>query len=179
MVGKMIIFDEAAFRAFFNSPTVGLVSRIVLLIVGIGYGAISIASNAAYILSFDSSLLRFLVVPALFIVFGLVTALITKVGLTLLLWAAARGFGGRGLLKQVGSAAPVSLIPGLLSVPYLAGAGNVSYLILSLFGIVWMYIISVKIVKTTQGFKQGRACIAVFFAFLFLASIYYLVVPTT
>ncbi|HSI67379.1 MAG TPA: hypothetical protein VK947_08195 [Planococcus sp. (in: firmicutes)] len=179
MVSKMITLKEPSFRNFMASPKMSMISNILLLLVGVGYGAISIASNASYIMSFDSTLLQFLIVPLIFIFFGLLTAFITKIGLGLLLWAGAKGAGGKGLLRAILAAVPVAMIPGLLGVPYLTGVGNGSVwsIILLFVGVVWMYFVSVKIIQVTQNFNSLKSYIAVFFSFLFLASVYYLTIP--
>lgn len=179
MVGKMVTMNESSFRSFLDLPKTKLMSNIILLIVGLGYGAISIASNASYIVSFESTLLKTFIVPAIFLFFGLVTAFITRIGFSLLLWAGSKGFGGKGLFKDINAETPVALLPGLLGAPYLIGVGNGNVLVLGLLaiGIVWMYLISAKIIKTTQGFTDGKAYLATLVAFLFLASVYYLIIP--
>lgn len=179
MVGKMVALNDSSFRSFLELPKTQLMSNLVLLMVGLGYGAISIASNASYIASFDSALLQNFIVPAIFILFGLLMAFITKIGLALLLWAGSKGLGGKGLLKDINRAAPVALLPGLLGAPYLTGAGDghpLIYLLL-IAGIVWMYLVGVKIIKTTQNFTAKKAYLAALIAFVFLASVYYLMIP--
>ena len=179
MVGKMVALNDSSFRSFLELPKTQLVSNLLLFIVGLGYGAISIASNASYIASFDSALLQNFIVPAIFILFGLLMAFITKIGLALLLWAASKGFGGKGLLRDINRMAPVALFPGLLGAPFLVGAGNdhpLTYLLLAA-GVVWMYLVCVKIIKTTQSFPTTKAYLAVLTAFVFLASVYYLMIP--
>ncbi|MBF6634427.1 hypothetical protein QL992_08775 [Microbacterium sp. APC 3898] len=179
MVGKMVALNDSSFRSFLELPKTQWVSNLLLLIVGIGYGAISIASNASYIASFDSALLQNFIVPAIFILFGLLMAFITKIGLALLLWAGSKGLGGKGLLRDINRAAPVALLPGLLGAPYLAEAGNghlLVYVLLAI-GVVWMYLVCVKIIKTTQSFTAKKAYLAALAAFVFLASVYYLIIP--
>ncbi|RNF40125.1 hypothetical protein [Planococcus salinus] len=179
MVGKMITLNEPSFRSFLESPKTKVGSNLVLLIAGAGYGAISIASNASYILSFESMLLKAVIVPLIFILFGLLMAFITKIGLALLLWAGAKGMGGKGLLRDINSAVPAALLPGLLAAPYLTGAGdgNILVLLLLLGGVIWMYMVSAKIIQATQNFTATKAYLAAFLAFLFLASVYYLIMP--
>ncbi len=180
MVGKMMILDEPTFRAFLNSPRALLMSRLMVLLIGIGYGAVSIASNTEYISSFESDALRNYIVPAIFVGFGILMVFLTKLCLSLLLWAGARGFGGPGLLKQLNRATPVALIPGLLGVPFLVGFGNgqMGIWILLVVSVIWMYLISVRIIQATQNLSGTKAYLAVFASFVFLASIYYLIIPT-
>ncbi|PSL41547.1 hypothetical protein B0H99_102231 [Planomicrobium soli] len=180
MVGKMIALDEPSFRSFLDSPKTEGASNLLLLATGVGYGAISIASNASYILSFDSTLLKVFIIPLVFLFFGLLMAFVTKIGLALLLWAGAKGLGGTGQLRAINLAVPAALIPGLLAVPYLAGAGkeNGFVLLLLLGGVVWMYLVSARIIQATQNFTTKKSYFAAFLSFLFLASVYYLITPT-
>lgn len=180
MVRNMVVLNETYFGAFLKSPNIKVISNLILLVTGIGYGAISIASNASYIASFDSSLLQNILVPLIFIIFGLLTAFITKIGLAILLWASAKGLGGKALFREINLVSPVALLPGLLGVPYLAGWGEGTIVVAALLvtGIVWMYFISAKILKTTQNFSNKQAFLSAFLAFLFLASVYYIVVPS-
>ena len=180
MVRNMVALNETYFGAFLNSPNIKRISNLILLVTGVGYGAISIASNASYIANFDSPVLQNFLVPLIFVLFGLLTAFITKIGLALLLWAGAKGFGGKALFRDINLASPVAMLPGLLCVPYLAGWGKGSLVVIILLvaGIVWMYFVSAKILKTTQNFTNKKAYLAAFFAFLFLASVYYIVVPS-
>lgn len=180
MVRNMVVLNETYFGAFLKSPNIKVISNLILLVTGVGYGAISIASNASYIASFDSPLLQNMIVPLIFIVFGLFSAFITKLGLALILWAGAKAFGGKARFKEINMAAPVAMLPGLLGVPYLAGwsEGTPLVIVLLVIGVVWMYFVSGKIVKTTQNFTNKKAYMATFLMFLFLASVYYLVVPT-
>ncbi|MFB1082721.1 hypothetical protein [Jeotgalibacillus sp. JSM ZJ347] len=177
MIGRMMMLDGAAFHDFLQSPKIDRISRLLLIAVGVLYGMISIASNWAYVASFESQALKFFIVPAIFIIFGLLTALITRLGLSLLLWASSKGFGGKGLLGQVNKAASVSLVPGILSVPFLTGTFNPAVAVLLAAGLIWMYLISVQIVKATQGFDAKKAYLSSLLSFVFLASIYYIIVP--
>lgn len=179
MVGKMVALNDSSFRTFLELPKTQWVSNLLLLIVGLGYGAISIASNASYIASFDSPVLQSFIVPGIFFVFGLLMVFVTKIGLALLLWAGAKALGGKGLLREINRSVPVALLPGLLGAPFLTGVGNghpLVYLLL-IAGIIWMYLVCVKIIKTTQHFSSLKAYIAAFAAFAFLASVYYLLIP--
>ncbi|ANU20304.1 hypothetical protein BBI15_08780 [Planococcus plakortidis] len=181
LVGKMISLDDPSYRSFLELPKTETVSRLLLLVVGLGYGAISIASQASYISSFDSALLQNFLVPAIFILFGILTAFITKVGMAALLWAGSKALGGTAKYRAVSLVTPVALLPGLLGAPYLAGLGGGSVWV-NLFlvaGIIWMYLVGVKIVQVVQGFSATKAYLSAGMAFLFLASIYYLVIPAS
>lgn len=180
LVGKMIILDDSSYRSFLQLPKTKTVSWILLLIVGLGYGAISIASQASYISSFESPLLQNLIVPGIFIIFGLLTAFITKVGMAALLWAGSKALGGTARYGTLSMATPVALLPGLLGAPHLAGVGNGSLwvTVLVVIGVVWMYLVSAKIIQAVQGFTPAKAYLSALLAFLFLASVYYLIIPT-
>lgn len=177
MIGRMMMLDGAAFHDYLQSPNIDKISRLLLITVGVLYGLISMISNWTYVSSFESQVLKLFIVPAIFIIFGLLTALITRLGLSLLLWASSKGFGGKGLLGQVNKAASVSLVPGISSVPFLTGNGNAAVLALLTAGLIWMYLISVQVVRATQGFDAKKAYLASLLSFVFLASIYYIIVP--
>jgi hypothetical protein len=178
MFAKMFALDAEAFRVFIDTPKALLYSRLAILIIGIVYGAIAILYNASYILSFESSILRLVIVPLFFLLFGLLMVLITKFGLTVLLWAGARGFGGPGRMKQLNQFASVALAPGLLGVPYLIGGGEGILIVPLLIGVGWMYLICVKILEVTQRFQGVKAYISVLAIIIFFASIYYIIIPT-
>ncbi|TMW70197.1 hypothetical protein FGB90_18260 [Alteribacter natronophilus] len=179
MIGKMIMLDPPSFKAFLEKPKSKLISQLIVFGLGLAYGAAGIAANAGFIAGFEGDLLRNLIVPLIFLFFGLLSAWITKIGLTVLLWAGARGFGGPGRMAAVHRAASVALIPGILALPLLTGmAVNALTIVTMLIGVAWMYLICVRIHETTQGFAGWKAYAAVLAAFVFFASIYYLVMPT-
>ncbi|MFP3421968.1 hypothetical protein R0K19_21610, partial [Bacillus sp. SIMBA_161] len=117
------------------------------------------------------------IVPLIFIIFGILTAFITKVGMAALLWAGSKALGGTAKYRAISLATPVALLPGLLGAPYLAGVGNGAWWVdlFLVIGVVWMYLASVKIIQAVQGFTAKKAYVSAMMAFLFLASIYYLV----
>lgn len=156
-----------------------LKSNLVFLFVGLMYGILSILGNYAYINSFETPILKTVFVPGVFLLFGIGTVFLTRVGLTLLLWAGAKGMGGSGRLGQIHAQTPVALVPGLLGAPFLIGigSGNTLIVLMLLVSIAWMYLISSKILKTTQGISTAKAYIGTLAAFVFLACVYYLIVP--
>ncbi|GAK02283.1 hypothetical protein JCM19037_508 [Geomicrobium sp. JCM 19037] len=70
------------------------------------------------------------IVPTLLVCLGILMVIVTKFGLTLILWAGARGFGGPGKMREVNRSMPVVLIPGVLGVPLLIEYAN-SFLIVA------------------------------------------------
>ncbi|WP_232735663.1 hypothetical protein [Alteribacter populi] len=179
MIGKMILLHAPSFRAFAHAPKSILYSRLIVIAVGIVYGIFGILANASFVASFESELLRNVVVPLIFILFGLFSVWLTKLGLTVLLWAGARGFGGPGKISEVSRSASIALVPGLLAIPFLTGIDGGFALVVSLVaGVIWMYFICVKIHEITQGFAPWKAYAAVFAVFVFFASIYYMIIPT-
>jgi hypothetical protein len=179
MIGKMMTLDTSSFQMFVNAPKSNFYNRLIVLTVGIAYGLMGIISNDSFVSSFESGLLRNGVVPLTFILFGLLSVWLTKLGLTLLLWAGARGFGGPGNIGQLNRTASIALIPGILAIPALTGLSSGWFIIIPLIiGVIWMYVICVKIHEVTQGFARWKAYASVFAVFVFFASIFYMVMPT-
>ncbi|WP_096187225.1 hypothetical protein [Evansella halocellulosilytica] len=180
MIGKMMLLDRPAYEHFLQKQKVALISQLIVLCLGLAYGVAGIIANATFIASFESGLLRTVIVPLIFIGFGLISAWLTKIGLTVLLWAGAKGFGGPGKMSEVNRATSVALIPGIFALPVLTGAANSVFTLFMMgVGVVWMYLICVKIHETTQGFTSWKAYAAVLAVFIFFSSIYYLVMPTS
>ncbi|MBM7096713.1 hypothetical protein JSY36_13280 [Bacillus sp. H-16] len=179
MIGKMMILQTPAFQHFTQTPKSLTYSRLIVLLVGAAYGGFGILANASFIAGFESALLRNALVPLIFILFGLFSVWLTKIGLTVLLWAGARGFGGPGRISEISRSSSIALLPGLLAVPTLTGLWEGWLMILPLvIGVVWMYFICVKIHITTQRFAPWKAYLSVFAVFVFFASIYYMIMPT-
>lgn len=178
MIGRMITLQTPAFRAFVASPKAVLYTKLIIIGLGIAYGLMGIVANASFIASFESGLLRNVVVPLFFIVFGLLSVWLTKLGLTVLLWAGAKGLGGPGKIVELSRTTSIALIPGAMAIPTLTGMSGGWMMIAALaIGVIWMYFICVKIHEVTQGFVRWKAYSAVFAVFVFFASIFYIIMP--
>jgi hypothetical protein len=159
-----------------------LLSMCITVLLGLGYGYTAISINSETIASFETPLLRDTIVPALFLFFGFLMILITKVGLSLLLWAGSKGLSGQGLLKILYRNTTVALIPSVIALPAFislqVGLPLTPIMLLSLLvAIIWIFLICSKVVEVTQKFVPWRAYLAVLLAFIFYMSIYYIVLP--
>ncbi len=179
MILHLLTLKDSAFETFTSTEKSKVQGSLALLLTGLLYGGLLIMANWSYIMSFETPLLRSVVVPAIFVVSGLMMAWITRIGLTLLLWAGARGFGGEGVMGRLAPFVSISLLPGVLAVPLLTGwQVNWFGLTLALCGVLWMLTIHWKTLQATQRFSPSKAALAAITVFVFFASIYYLVVPT-
>lgn len=176
MVLRMIALDRGAFEMYLQSDKRTYYSRIILILIGVAFGLIAILLNRSVITSFDSLLIGMAIVPTLLVCLGILMVIVTKFGLTLILWAGARGFGGPGKMREVNRSMPVVLIPGVLGVPLLIEYANSFLIVAFLVGMVWMYLMCVRVMEVTQQFQRTRAYLSVAMSFLFFVSIYYLVV---
>ncbi|GAK14550.1 hypothetical protein JCM19039_4479 [Geomicrobium sp. JCM 19039] len=79
-------------------------------------------------------------------------------------------------MREVNRTMPVVLIPGVLGVPLLIEYANSFLIIAFLVGVVWTYLMCVRVMEVTQQFQRTRAYLSVAMSFLFFVSIYYLVV---
>ncbi|QQK74999.1 YIP1 family protein [Salicibibacter cibarius] len=182
MIGKMIVLERDAYQTFMESQKASKYSRATLVMVGVMYGVMAVMVNLQFLSGFNSLFLGLVIAPLLLIALGLLTAVVTKFGLTLLLWAGARAFGGPGRMKEVNQIVSISLLPGLLSAPILMevdvpNLGLILVIIGLFFGIGWMYLICVRIIETTQQFSKTKAYLSVLASFVFFTSVYYLVLP--
>lgn len=179
MILHLLSLNDSAFEKFTSYEKSNVQGSLALLLAGLLYGTILIMANWSYILSFETPLLRTVVVPLIFIVSGLMMAWVTRIGLTLLLWAGARGFGGEGIMSRIAPFVSISLLPGILAVPLLTGwVSNGIGIALSIAGVCWMFAIHWKTLQSTQHFTPTKAALAAVTVLVFFVSIYYLVVPT-
>ncbi len=158
-------------------------AMVMTIFLGIYYGITNIVINASLISSFETGILRNVLIPSMFILGGVMMIIITRLGFTLLLWAGAKGMGGPGLLGIIYRITGFAMFPFVLSIPILASMsqGNhineISILIIILsFG--WIYFYLVNAMKITQKFAQWKAYMAVLLVYLFFTSIYYIFLPT-
>lgn len=179
---KAILLDREAFRTLAESPKTNRIGMLLVVLLGAAYGLFSVQANNAYVSSFESPLLRDFVVPVIFIIFGIITIILTRFAFTLLLWAGARGFGGAGLLRVQYRLSIIILVPSFLAMPTLIGmqAGypiSAIHHALLAAGIAWMYVLGVRAMEATQSFRGFRSYGSVLAIFIFFACIYYLVIP--
>lgn len=183
LILKSLILDKEAIQQL-SDPNNNwkLLGMFITVLLGIIYGYTSISINSETIASFETPLLRDTVVPALFLFFGFLMILITKIGLSLLLWAGSKGLSGRGLLKILYRNTTIALIPSVIALPAFisiqVGVPVTIWMQLSLvIAIIWIYLICSKVLEVTQQFVPWRAYVAVLLAFIFYISIYYIVLP--
>jgi hypothetical protein len=180
---KALILDKEAIKQLsLPESNWKLLSTFITVLLGLFYGYTSITINKELIASFETPLLRDVFVPGLFLFFGLLMILITKVGLSLLLWAGSKGLGGPGFLKILYRNTTIALIPSIIALPAFisqqAGTTLTSIMIISMvISIAWIYLICTKIVEVTQQFIPWRAYVAVLITYIFFISIYYIVLP--
>lgn len=182
LITRSLLLDKEAINQFSLSDDKNKWSTLIVILLGLAYGSISIWQNLEYVQSFESELLKNVLVPLIFIGFGLITIWLTRLAFSLLLWAAARGFGGAGILKAIRRAMSIALIPALLAMPALiatTGGHELTplFVIMAVLSLVWVYFICVKALEATQNFKTWKAYSAVFVIFIFFLSIYYIVLP--
>ncbi|MBM7707468.1 hypothetical protein JOD03_002415 [Chryseomicrobium aureum] len=179
MILQLLTLRDSAFKNFSSSEKSHVQGGLVLLLTGLLYGSLLLIANRSYILSFETPALKWAIVPLIFMVSGLMMAWLTRIGLTLVVWAGARGFGGEGVMGRIRPFVSISLLPGLLAVPLLTGwQMNALGIVLATIGVFWMLIFHWKTLQTTQQFSKVKAGIAAITVFVFFVSIYYLVVPT-
>lgn len=177
-VTHMLLLRPPAYQEYIETKNMLTWARILVIALGLVYGVIGIAANYSFIMEFDSPILRNALAPLLFLVFGLVTVWITRIGLGLLLWAGAKAFGGPGNLIEVSRFSAVAIIPGVFGFPLLTGAvyGWPAYL-LSAAGLAWMYLLCIHILQVTQQFSRGKAAGAAAAVFIFFGSVLYMFIP--
>lgn len=181
-LSRALLFDKEAMKLLANDAKTNRLGLLLILLLGIAYGLFSVQVNADYVGSFESDLLRNLVVPFIFIFFGFLTMILTRLALTLLLWAGARGFGGPGFMKSFYRLSSIILVPSVLAMPVLIGlqAGlEISLLtwLLLIPGFIWIYILGVKAMEATQSFIGIRAYGSVLVMLIFFTCIFYLTIP--
>ncbi|MFV8826806.1 hypothetical protein [Alkalihalobacterium sp. APHAB7] len=179
---RTILLNNEAIAELTTSPKWNIWGHLVSILLGVIYGFISIQQNIDYISSFEADFLRDIVVPGFFILAGIIMVFLTRVALSLLLWAASRGFGGPGLLGQLFRLSAGALIPSILAMPgFIADSVDATVPFIAVIGVIigiaWMYMTCVKIVLVTQKFVPWKAYTSVLVIFIFFISIYYIVTP--
>ncbi|MFC4736466.1 hypothetical protein ACFO4L_07690 [Bacillus daqingensis] len=177
-VARMLFMQQDAYQTFLEKENSAVLVRLLILTVGLLYGTAGILANLSFIADFDAAFLQYGLAPLIFILFGLFTAWLSRIGLGLLLWAGARGFGGPGRVREVSRMSAVILVPGLLAVPLMTGllAGPAAA-VLAAAGITWMTVAGIHVLMTTQQFSKGKAAAAAAAVVIFFSSIFYLFLP--
>ncbi|HBW34620.1 YIP1 family protein [Desulfosporosinus sp. BICA1-9] len=157
-------------------------SSVISVLLGLLYGFTAININLEFIRTFETPILRQVFIPAVFLFSGYIMMLLTKVGLTLLLWAGSRGLGGGGFLAILYQITTIALIPSIIALPAfisLQAGTPLSMLMLVSIGValIWIYFVCAKIVEVVQHFVPWKAYVAVLLAFIFFMSIYYIILP--
>lgn len=179
---KGVFTDKEAFHQICESPKWNKWGLLVLFLLGAIYGSLSIRQHLDLISSFESDLLRLYLVPAALIVFGLFVVFLTRIGLTLLLWAASRGFGGPGNLGKLYRGSIIALTPIILAMPaFIANTAGLPsttlQVLLALVGLAWLYILCVNVLLVTQQFATWKGYAGGLAIFIFFLCIYYIVLP--
>jgi hypothetical protein len=180
---KALMNDKNAFNIISGSPKWNKWGVLVLLILGMIYGTIFLTQYREVInAEFDTDLFRTYLVPGLILLIGLGMVFLTRIALTLLLWAAARGFGGAGLLGSIYRSSIFALVPSILTMPaFIATTAQESVstiqIALALIGLVWMFFLCVRVLEATQNFVTWKAYSGVVAVFIFFLSILYIVTP--
>lgn len=179
---RSLFLDQKVITELCHSSQWNKWSNIITIIVGLYYGIFNMMANLPFITSFESAFLRVIFVPVIFIIGGILMIFFTRFGFTLLLWAGAKALGGSGLLGAIYRITGFAMIPLLLSIPpfiALAQSGmySLQLIIFISISLLWIYFYLVKAIKSIQQFKNVKAYSAVFLAYLFMTSVYYILVP--
>ncbi|MCT8139578.1 YIP1 family protein [Anaerobacillus sp. CMMVII] len=183
LIFKALILDKEAIQQLSEPKSSWkLLSMCITVLLGLVYGYTAISINSETIASFETPILRQTIVPGLFLFFGILMILITKVGLSLLLWAGSKGLSGRGLLGVLYRNTTFALIPSVIALPAFislqVGTPMTPLMFTTMIvAVLWIYLICSKVVEVTQQFVPWRAYVAVLLAFIFYISIYYIVLP--
>lgn len=179
---RTLLLDKHSIKELIESPKWNKWSHLITVLIGLFYGYLNVTHNTELISSFDAELLRTMVVPGFFIIGGLLMLFVTRFGLTLLLWAGAKGVGGPGYLSLINRLTAFALIPLIIALPaFLTINAGEKISTLGLFSLIiplaWMYFVCVKMLELSQGITAKRAYIAVIFVFIFFISVFYIVTP--
>lgn len=178
---QAIFLDKEAAEKLASNETYNKWAFIFTFVVGTCYGsAIYLRVPEEYI-TFDSSILQSAVYLFLLLA-GTGMVYLTRLGLTLLLWAGGKAFGGPGVMGIINRLTAFALVPSIVGLPSIAALSNGEELsmilaILLVISLLWMYFVSVRFIQITQKLKAWKAYGAVMVAFIFFSSVYYLILP--
>ncbi|HBV87488.1 MAG TPA: hypothetical protein DEF42_12725 [Desulfosporosinus sp.] len=183
LVFRSLLLDKGAI-AELSAPETNSrgYNSIISILLGLSYGFTALNLNSELIKTIETPILRDGLIPAVFFFSGYIMMLLTKVGLTLLLWAASRGLGGGGFLAILYQNTTIAVIPSVIALPAfisLQAGTPLSMLMLFSIGValIWIYFICAKIIEVVQQFAPWKAYVAVLLVFIFYISIYYIISP--
>ncbi|MCF6139076.1 YIP1 family protein [Pseudalkalibacillus berkeleyi] len=176
-----LLLKKESISTIIQSEVYSRWAAIFTLLVGVCHGIISYFQMPSAYIEFDSPVLQsiaFLIV----ILIGIFMVFITRVGLTFLLWAGGKAFGGPGLLRVLNRLTSFAIVPIIIGLPAITSinagnSGNVLLNSLLFIALIWIYFISVKIIEVSQNLNKWKAYSAALFAFIFFASVYYIIIP--
>lgn len=181
-IKKSLFLDKEAMAQFSQSEKMGKWSTLLIGLLGAIYGGLSIYQNLETVQALESPLLRTVLMPLLLVGVGVITVWLTVFVFSLLLWAAARGFGGAGILRIIRRVTSIALLPAAFAMPAFitftsGGTLTMLHIGLALVALIWIYLLCVKALEATQQFETKKAYIAVLIMFVFFTSIYYIILP--
>lgn len=169
---KGILLNKSAFEEISGSQKYGKWALLIMIILGAFYGLSTVWYHQ----------LPISIVDILSVVVGIGMVFLTRVGLTMLMWAAGRGLGGPGLLGKQFRLSMFALTPTFLAMPaFIANGANEVIssinLVLALIGIAWMFILIRNAIEVSQNITTTRAYIGAIAIYIFFFSIYFIVTP--
>lgn len=178
---RAILLDKEATEKLASNESYNKWAFIFTFIVGACYGSVIYFRVPEEYITFDSSILQS-VVYLFLILSGTGMVYLTRLGLTLLLWAGGKAFGGKGFMGIINRLTAFALVPSIVGLPSVVALStgeqlSLIMIILLLISLIWMYFVSVRFIQITQKINTWKAYGAVLIAFLFFSSVYYLTLP--
>ncbi|MEA3320904.1 MAG: YIP1 family protein [Bacillota bacterium] len=178
---QAIFLDKEAAEKLASSEAYNKWAFIFTFVVGICYGSVIYLRVPEEYLTFDSSILQSAVYLFL-LLSGTGMVYLTRLGLTLLLWAGGKAFGGQGFMGIINRLTAFALVPSIVGLPSIVALStgeelSIILTILLVVSLLWMYFVSVRFIQISQKLNSWRAYGAVLIAFLFFSSVYYLILP--
>lgn len=178
---QTLLLNKESISKIVDSEAYSKWATIFTLFVGVCYGLIFYMHMPATYIKFDSQLLQMM--AFLFVLLlGIFMVFMTRVGLSFLLWAGGRAFGGPGLLRVLNRLTSFAIVPIIIGFPaiisFSTGSNTSTFMyILLIISLVWIYLILVKVIEVSQNLKAWKAYSATLIALIFFTSVYYLVLP--
>lgn len=182
VIKKSLLLDKEAMIQFSESEKMGKWSMLLILALGVVYGGLSIYQNLEMMRALESPLLRTILMPLVLVGVGFITVWLTVFAFSLLLWAAARGFGGVGILRVLRRVTSIALLPAAFAMPaFIAFTSDGSLtpikIVLAIIALGWIYLLCARALEATQQFTKRKAYVAVLIMLVFFTSIYYMILP--